>query len=458
MSRSSKGHLATLIATAALTLSATASAERATGGTIALVNVSVVSTDPADRKAIQKRQTVIVEDGRIVEIGKSKQIAVPEGAAVIDGKKLYVLPGLADLHVHNAGIPRLPERLSPEELYTLYLSNGVTTLLDMSGFSEAFQWRKEINRGKVVGPEIHLTTPIVDEASYGSSLAAVEADIRRWARDGYEYVKSHNVTSPAFFDLLHALGRELAMPVVGHAMRPGFPIQETLARQPLMIAHIEEILSTSATTTVDVEGQLEIPVQDVADSRVWVNTTLAVYAVIAEIRNDETFAALAERPEMSYLPPSIRDAWIQNNFYRRPGFSGDRAFWLTALDAELHIARRLKELGALDRLVLGTDAGIDMIVPGFSTHDELRLLVQAGLMPREAIQVATYNAAAFLGTLDDSGTVEVGKRADLIVVRKSPLKKIGRLKTPEGVIVNGVWLSREELDAQLEALADRWVE
>lgn len=113
-------------------------------------------------------------------------------------------------------------------------------------------------------------------------------------------------------------------------------------------------------------------------------------------------------------------------------------------------------MGALDRLLLGTDTGIDGIIPGFSIHDELRLLVKAGLKPVEAIQAGTYNPAVFFDALDEVGTVEEGKRADLLVVKKNPLKKIGRLKDPAGVMVNGVWMPEDELEAALEALAERW--
>ena len=108
--------------------------------------------------------------------------------------------------------------------------------------------------------------------------------------------------------------------------------------------------------------------------------------------------------------------------------------------------------------VVGTDTGVDMILPGFSLHDELRLLVEAGLTPFEAILTGTYNPAVFFGTIDELGTVEEGKRADLMVAKKNPLKKIGRLQDLAGVMVNGVWLSEAELDERLEALAARWEE
>jgi hypothetical protein len=434
------------------------SAARASGGTVALVNVRVVSMQPSERKATKKRQTVIVEDGRITEIGKASTVEVPEGAVVIEGRnKLWVLPGLADMHMHLADLPRLPENVGPEDIYTLYFANGVTTLLDMSGFQGEFKWRKDIEKGRVVGPDLHIASPIIDEEDY-ATLGALENDIRKYERQGYDYIKSHTVTSIAFFDRIFEVAREVGLSVVAHALRPGFDLQETLDREPLMIAHIEEILSASVSGQFNTPSQLEEPLEAVANSRVWVTGTVNNYEVIANTRDDGTFQALLDRPEMRFLPPSVRDAWENDNRYRRTDFSGSRDFWLSQLDTMLFIARRLEQLGSLDRLLLGTDTGIDGVVPGFSTHDELRLLVEAGLKPREAIQAGTYNAAVFLDKIDEFGTVEVGKRADLLVANKNPLKKIGNLQDLAGVMANGVWMAEADLEQALEELAARWEE
>lgn len=431
---------------------------RKTGGTMALVNVRVISMNPEVRSKVRKRQTVVIEDGRIVEIGPAKRVEIPAAAEVINGKnKLYVLPGLADMHVHNHDVPLLPEKVAPRDVYALYLANGVTTLFDLGGFRQIFKWRKNIDRGKLVGPDLHFTSPLIDEDDY-SSATALEEDVRAWVRQGYGYLKSHSIGTPEIFDLVHDLARELDVPVVAHALRPGFPLSETLDRQPLMIAHIEEIYSTSVASHDNFEEQLAEPLAQLADSRVWVNTTVNTYEMIANTVDDENFAQLLARPEMAYLPPTVRALWELQNRYRRDDFGGDREFWSAALDIKLHIARRLVELGALDRLLLGTDATTDGIIPGFSIHDELRLLERAGLSAWQALLTGTYNPAVFFGVADEVGTVEEGKRADLLIVKKNPLKKIGRLADPAGILVNGVWLPEEVLEGRLEELADRWAD
>ena len=450
--------LVVLLLAVLVTPAAFAAKKRKTGGTVAFVNVRVVSMNPEARKRVQKRQTVIVEKGRITKIGKVKAVEIPEGATVVNGRnKLHVLPGLVDMHTHSIGIPDLPESVGPKDIYTVYFANGVTTTFDLYGFKLLFKWRKAINRGKIVGPSLYFTSPILDEEDY-DSLADLEAEVRTFHGQGYDYIKSHTMTTKAAFDRVNDIARELSVPVVGHALRPGFPIQDTLAQKPLMIAHIEEILSTSVDDPARFETQLETPLMDVANSRVWVTGTVVTYENIAAIRDSATFAAHLNRPEMRYLPPSIRQAWELDNRYLQADFGGSRDFWLSQLDIKLYIARRLKELGALDRLLLGTDAGVDMIIHGFSLHDELRLLVEAGLSPWEAILTGTYNPAVFFGVAEEAGTVEEGKRADLLVVKKNPLKQVERLADPAGVMVNGVWLPEEVLEERLEELAARWEE
>ena len=159
---------------------------------------------------------------------------------------------------------------------------------------------------------------------------------------------------------------------------------------------------------------------------------------------------------MRYLPPSAHDFWRHQNRYRQEDFLQDPAFWDRLLEVKLYIAKEIANLGGLDRLLLGTDSGIPLLIPGFGIHDELRLLVRAGLTPWQALLLTTYNPAVFLETLDEAGTVEVGKRADLLMVEKNPLKKIGNLEKVAGVMVGGTWLSKEDLDGRLDALAERW--
>jgi Amidohydrolase family len=420
----------------------------------AFVDVNVISMKPGG-KQLTRRQTVVVEDGEIVALGKSSKIAVPEGATVINGRKRYLLPGLWDMHAHGQDVPAVPD-FDEKDLFTIYLANGITGVFDPWGFREIFRWQKDLERGKTLGPRLHFSSPGVDDRTHATA-DAVESSVRQWHRQGYQMIKVHSPITREKFERLHAVARELGLPVIGHALRPGgYPLQATLDQGQLMIAHIEEILATSVSSPSTYEADLAAPLRALVESRTWVTGTVGTYRIIAKTVDPATLEELFARPEMRYMPPLAKEIWRHQNRYLSDDFLQDPAVWMRALSVKLYIARRLRDLGALDRLLLGTDSGIPLLVPGFGIHDELQLLVEAGLTPWEALRTGTYNPAVFLGLTDEVGTVEVGKRADLLVVSKNPLRKIGSLESRVGVMRDGRWLPEAELRGRLEAIAARW--
>ena len=423
---------------------------------IAFVNVNLVSME-ADAPRVQKRMTVVVQDGVITAVGPTKRTEVPAEAQIIDGKRKYLLPGLNDMHFHIRGIRDLPEDLAPADVYTMLLAHGVTGIFDPWGFPEAFKWQRDLEKGKVAGPRFRFSSPGIDEDDYASP-DAIAADVRKFAKQGYEWIKSHNLTTEAALDGLFSAAADAGLPVIGHALRPGFPITATLERMPLMIAHVEEILSTTAHTRENYVAQFTAPLAAVAESRTWVTTTTVTYEVIAATVDDDLFAELPNSPGMEYLPPSVAVAWTTQNQYRDPDFLQDRGHWLYELGVKQHIVKQLKANGHVDRLLLGTDSGgPPFVVPGVSVHDELRLLTKGGgLTALEAIQAATWNPAVFFEEGDVAGTVAVGKRADLILVKKNPTKKVKNLEKLAGTMARGVWFSETTLQERLDELKERW--
>ena len=443
------------IVVAASIATATAAGPSAATDAVAFVNVNVVSMDPDDPTR-QRRMTVVVEDGIITAVGPAKRTPVPDDALVVDGRGKYLLPGLNDMHFHIRQIRDLPEDFEPEDVYTILLAYGVTGILDPWGFPEAFAWQRDVDRGTVLGPRFRFTSPGIDEDEY-ADVDAIETEIRKWARQGYEWIKSHDIQTEAAFDRIFETAADVGVPVVGHALRPGFLTSATLARNPLMIAHVEEILSTTPHTAADYEQAFRAPAAEVAASGAWVTSTTVTYEVIAATVDDDLFAELPGSPGMEYLPPTAALLWTTQNQYRDPGFLQDRVHWLNELRAKQYIVKRLRAEKYVDHLLLGTDSGgPPFVVPGASVHDELRLLDEAGLTALEAIQTSTSNPAAFFGESDIAGTVSVGKRADLILVKKNPTKKIANLAKLAGTMVRGTWLSEDVLRERLDELKQRW--
>lgn len=177
----------------------------------------------------------------------------------------------------------------------------------------------------------------------------------------------------------------------------------------------------------------------VADAGIWVQSTLLPYDAIGGPGR----AALVDDPAMVYLQTDIRARWLRipqrvPRWYRYTDFAK-------------------KVTGALHRsgvpLMAGTDAmGYPLITPGTSLHRELQLLVESGLTPYEALWAATVAPASFLGKEEEFGTIEVGKRADLLLLDDNPLANIGHLRTPVGVMARGKWLRRNQLEQMLDAL------
>ncbi|MCP4205117.1 MAG: amidohydrolase family protein [bacterium] len=425
--------------------------------TIVFEKVNVVGTRPGQKK-LRRKQTVVVEDGRIVTVGKSKKVEIPEGATVIDGRKKYLLPGLADMHVHLSFLETLPENMTVEDAYTLLLANGVTSIYEMWGFDSLFAWRRQLERGAVLGPRLFFASPAIRDDRV-SGTAGAESAVRSYVDTGYEAIKVHTPIDRATYRRVHEVARELGVPVVGHAARPGIEFSETLDQGTRMLAHVEELLWVEDPQSI---AEIDVAIAAVADnvaalaeSETWLATTVVVQDVFTKTANDETFAQQLASPLLSYFPASLRSAWENDNPNR--GTGAPLSVFQKVLDSHVAAVGEMKRLAATDRLLVGTDGGgPDLVLLGFSIHDEMALLVRAGLSPREVIRAATYSPAVFLGLEDVSGSVETGKQADLLLIDANPLKKISRLKRSAGTMVRGTWLGAAELQARLDELAERF--
>jgi imidazolonepropionase-like amidohydrolase len=198
----------------------------------AFVHVNVI---PMDQEQVLSDQTVVVHQERIQAIGPAASTAVPPAARVIDAKGQFLLPGLADMHVHI---------YFPEEL-TLYVANGVTTVFNLNGQPAHLYWRKQTASGELLGPAIYSVGPTFDR-SRTAEEAVKEVDAQ--AAAGYDGIKIYNQVSSAEYSALTAEAHKKNMVLVGHIARePGFA--PTLAAGQ-SIAHAEEYLYTFSTMTL----------------------------------------------------------------------------------------------------------------------------------------------------------------------------------------------------------------
>jgi hypothetical protein len=199
-------------------------------------------------------------------------------------------------------------------------------------------------------------------------------------------------------------------------------------------------------------------VRDVAESGIYIDPTLIIYKYILNYVSDDLFAELQSDERLVYLPKRTRDEYMnpETNEYRT-GFARVVGEFLGDQDAVVaHLERNIETMSALlfemheagVPLLLGTDL-FGAVVPGFSVHQELELMVDAGLSPYEALRTGTVNVAAYLGETDSAGTVEVGKRADFILVTANPLTDIRNASDVSGVLSHGKWRSAADLARML---------
>jgi imidazolonepropionase-like amidohydrolase len=440
---------------------------------IVFQNVNLV---PMTNEKIVKGQTVLVRGKRIIEIGPSKRIAVPQNARVIDGTGAYLMPGLADMHMHTRD--NWDDWMSdwPVSPLLLYLANGVTTIRcfgpEMSGY--VLRWRDKINSGQLIGPTIYTSGPII----YGPVNNPKKIVLEQKAQ-GFDFIKLYSFLPKDEFHEAMIAAKQAGMYTAGHIpFQVG--LEGVLSEGMDEIAHIEELSFefVDFDKNKGLKGRYWMPyviktafqqvkpylgfnmeelderfgdrVSSVAtkmrSANIPVCTTLFLDEVIVEkLYEPEQFLS---KPENKYLPRKYLAAFRQGREKHQMQFrgGGDFAFFKRTLDRIL--LKYLKEAEVF--LVLGTDAGTGWmgLVPGFSIHDELRILTENGFTPYEAIKTGTVNAAIVVEKMNgngDFGTIEIGKRADLILVEDNPLEDVANIKNILGVMASGRWYDKTML-------------
>lgn len=444
---------------------------------IAFVNVTVV---PMNQENVLAGQTVIVVGQRIAQIGPTNSVRLPANALKIDAKGDFLMPGLADMHVHlirsldairsikapsvqqsSHAIPPLSASDDHERenraLGLLFVSNGITTVRNMWGDSAIDTFAAEVESRQVLGPHMYSTGPITDGspsgwqgsrvvASQSEAAAAVEEDVRAH-RIG---LKVYNGLSADAYHYLVSAARDHGLPVVGHVpYSVGLP--GVIEARQGSIEHLDGFLEalqpdpasvTDATTMrqlldgADLRG-LPALVDSIRGGNIWNCPTLVLF---------EDFSEDSEWQRMVDLVPPALVAR-----YRRgmPNWGAHPEVRKRVYELYLVIVRALRERGA--HLLLGTDTPKPTVLPGFSLHAELRSFVRAGLTPYEALRAGSSDAAMFLHREKEFGTVGLGVRADLLLLKANPLENIDNVEKRVGVMVAGRWFTESELQRRLLA-------
>ena len=413
----------------------------------------------------QRDQTVLVRDGSIAAIAPSASYKLPPDAIAIDGRGKFLMPGLCDMHIHMF-FPREPDlteaetlRRSREYLY-LFLCRGVTTVRNMAGVPLHLRMRAEVADGTTLGPRIFTSGPILETRFTHKMLIGIGKEVRTPAearaevlanhRDGYDFIKVYNDIDADIYDTIIATSREVGLKVIGHvAFVKG--LTGALAAKQDSIEHLRSY-DFAADTRASPPGKR---------FEGWLHTTPARMAEMAErtaaagvwnvptLVTESGIGADGDAPvpqDLSGLP-----GWIDRQLRADNMASVFTNEQRTAIKAGAPMRQAF--VAALDRaganLMTGTDTPVLRLVPGRSLLREIELFVEGGVPTLHALQHATIRAAEFLGIEATTGTVQVGKRADLLLLDGDPLADIAALRRQAGVMVAGTWLPTETLQATL---------
>ncbi len=428
--------------------------------------------------------TVVITGDRITELGKSETVLAPEGAQVVDATGKFMIPGLWDMHVHWFHKDYLP----------LFVANGVTGIRLMWGVPFHQQWRQEIEQGVLPGPRLAIASAIVDgpkpiwpgSIAVGSDAEGRQAVIRS-KQEGADFIKVYSrLPREAYFAIADE-AKKLGIPFAGHVPGPVSVTEASDAGQK-SIEHFTSVLEACSTREEELrkagaDAWSNLPEGQAFPSRAVLRPlsrlTLDTYspekanALFARLARNHTWQcptltvlrnmAFIQDPaihndlRVKYMPPGIASGWDPAGDFRLKDRTQED------FDLARSVYRKLKDLvGPMRRAGVEFLAGTDVLnpycFPGFSLHDELTLLVEAGLSPMEALQAATLNPARFLGKEKDLGTVEKGRIADLVVLEANPLEAIGNSRKIEAVLTGGKLFLKADLQKMLgdiEALAGK---
>jgi imidazolonepropionase-like amidohydrolase len=435
------------------------------GQTVVFEEANVI---PMDRERTLVRQTVVVRDGRIVEIGPAGKVKVPDGATRVAAAGKFLVPGLAEMHGH------LPPPKSPPELveYTmfLYVANGVTTVRGMLGNPQALEHRAAIASGRLLGPRLYVAGP-----GFGGSVKTAEQGekmVREQKAAGYDLLKISEGMGPAAYEAVARTAKEVGIDFAGHVPNE-VGVRRAIELRQRSIDHLDNYLealeadnspvkSADAATRAQqvpfhvTESKMAELAQLTRAADVWNMPTMALWEVF---HNGESGDRLAETmPEVRYMPRSTLAEWIKrkNALLKPPGnvFMG---FGVGDKTGPRVIELRRKMLAALRRagakVALGTDSPQVFSVPGFSIHREMQVMREVGFTPYEILASGTRAVAEYFGTAAETGTIAQGKRADLLLLDADPLKDIGNVARRAGVMVKGRWMPEAEMQKRLAEIA-----
>lgn len=437
---------------------------------ILIRNVTVIDGTGANARS---GMDVAINGERITGIMSANINPASDGTIVIDGTGMYLIPGLWDMHVH----------WNLEAYLPLFIANGVTGVREMWGWDWHYDWKQREADMDFVAPRYMIASAIIDgvpkiwaDSIEVANAAEAREQVRIYKNRGANFIKVYsNLSRDAYFAIVDE-SKQLGIPFAGHvpneigldeASDAGqlsfehmlkFPLDTSSAVDQVAIFEQSRITGEAPENYLELQEQVYAAYDEEQSEQLyekfimnntWMSPTLTVIRNLAYLRERLEI----DQDRLTYLPASETQAWITTVNDRSRDYSED--LWTFTQRRYRHIQKILGHMNRAGvKIIAGTDVLNPFCFPGFSLHDELVLLVESGLTPMQAIQAATRNAAEFAGRLDELGTVEEGKLADLVLLTANPLDDISNTTKISAVIFKGHFYDGDSIDFMLRQVQE----
>jgi imidazolonepropionase-like amidohydrolase len=387
----------------------------------------------------------------------------------MDGRGLFLMPGLVDMHAHLFADEYAPESAAPAEL-GLYLALGTTSARIQIGRSQHLELRQGVREGTLAGPRLWVSSPQLSGDSGANTLlvrdpAEARAAVRTANASGYDFIKLTINITPEVYAAIITEARAEGIRVTGHVdSRVGAPLALRAGQQ---IEHLdnymETVLADSAPTRKSVSDvgayraanwnslayvdpkKIDALAGATARAGVYVTPTIAFF--FSWFATQYTDAEVQARPDYPYLPAAMKGPWERSRtfYWKNPPTAAQRAQYIAIRN---RMVKAIIDSGG--QVMAGSDGPGGLMAYGWMLHREMQALVDAGLTPWQALRAATVIPSTWLGVIAEQGTIEVGKRADLLLLSANPLTNIGNTMSIVGVAAAGNWYGPEQIAAMKE--------
>jgi len=396
---------------------------------VAITGATVIDVTSGDRRT---GVTVLTQGDRIAAIGKG--IAIPRDATRVNGNGKFLIPGLWDMHSHHQG--------TGAESLDLFVAKGVVGTRDMGGDADfILPLRERVRSGAVLGPEIVASGPMLDDAPpefpYRRRVRNAQeaiAAVRDLKRLGVDFIKVHDHTPREVFFAIASEAPKAGLSFAGH-VPSAVTVEEAADAGIRSIEHLANYRVFDECSTGDTYRASDCArlFDKLAAKGVWETPTMAFFETIPDVFSGAPLrhAEYASDGLLKLTRDNIRGSHLD----------------AATLD-KFRLAGRLSLQAIHDLRVRGNRflAGCDGLVPGFCLHDELEWFTRAGFSPLEALQTATVDPAIFLGREASQGTVDIGKRADLVLLDADPLADIRNTARIDAVVVRGRLVEKGQIE------------